>query len=534
MFRILLAQNNKSNIMVIKNALINKTSEIEYIEIPLSVNDIVGNVEMLKPDMLFISCGIDEDTCFSAMEELKEKKLFGKETKNGKNLYIVVISKFDNYDVVRNVFKLGADDCLIEPLNRNAIVDVVEDVMEKVLSDKIKHFQKEVSERKKSEYDVLSEHTLFYNVMFNEDFEKIASNLGDFEDLEEKGFVVTFEIRDLTDYEYLDYIDFQKNLRNRLKKKMKLKMGPMINGRLCVYIKCENSYLSDKVKLNNLLYWTGKEISDLLTSELRGEVYAGVGGVYPIKNICTSYEESLRALIKGESVNVYKENKEKLGGDFRFYKDCVKKLMESIDIGSKECYGHFSRVLDSVEHLEDDEKFDRILLILTFVTCTIKKHSLYEDNITLYVEELKKNFELKHEDINTWAIKRFDNLIQSEKNYSLKEYSGYVSFCVDYIYSNYRKEIVLKEVANMCGVSMQYLSKVFREEAGMSFVDFLNNYRINKAKELMKKSNISIKEVCYAVGYNDPNYFSRIFKKNTGKTPREYISKYNKHINNTD
>lgn len=52
----------------------------------------------------------------------------------------------------------------------------------------------------------------------------------------------------------------------------------------------------------------------------------------------------------------------------------------------------------------------------------------------------------------------------------------------------------------------------------------MTNLRVTKAKELLEDETVSIKEVCYKVGYSDPNYFSKIFKKATGMTPTEYRS----------
>ena len=59
-------------------------------------------------------------------------------------------------------------------------------------------------------------------------------------------------------------------------------------------------------------------------------------------------------------------------------------------------------------------------------------------------------------------------------------------------------------------------------ETGENFIDYLTSLRIIKAEELLKNSDISIKEICFEVGYRDPNYFSRIFKKNIGITPTEF------------
>ena len=67
-----------------------------------------------------------------------------------------------------------------------------------------------------------------------------------------------------------------------------------------------------------------------------------------------------------------------------------------------------------------------------------------------------------------------------------------------------------------------YFSKMFKESTGENFIEYLTNVRIEKAKELLNNTDYSMKEIGIMVGYADPNYFSRTFKKNVGVTPTEY------------
>ena len=95
----------------------------------------------------------------------------------------------------------------------------------------------------------------------------------------------------------------------------------------------------------------------------------------------------------------------------------------------------------------------------------------------------------------------------------------------DYIQKNFQNDLSLDEVSRQLDLSMYYFSKLFKEETGNNFVEYMTNLRMEKAKELLQKDELSMKEICSAVGYSDPNYFSRIFKKNTGATPTEYREK---------
>ncbi|MDR9853612.1 AraC family transcriptional regulator [Paenibacillus sp. VCA1] len=91
-----------------------------------------------------------------------------------------------------------------------------------------------------------------------------------------------------------------------------------------------------------------------------------------------------------------------------------------------------------------------------------------------------------------------------------------------YIRDRFQEEISLEDTAEHVHLNPYYFSKVFKQQTGETFIDYVTRLRIDKAKDLIKNGDLSLKEVCYAVGYKDPNYFSRVFKKVTGVSPSEY------------
>ena len=92
---------------------------------------------------------------------------------------------------------------------------------------------------------------------------------------------------------------------------------------------------------------------------------------------------------------------------------------------------------------------------------------------------------------------------------------------ISYIHSHYSEPIYLGSVADACSISTGYLSHLFSEQMDTTFVNYLNRYRIDRAEELLKEKKLSIKEVAYRTGYQDPNYFSRIFRKIKNLSPSE-------------
>lgn len=93
---------------------------------------------------------------------------------------------------------------------------------------------------------------------------------------------------------------------------------------------------------------------------------------------------------------------------------------------------------------------------------------------------------------------------------------------VSYIDANFDKSLSVKQVSEMFGLTPNYLSQIFKKEVGKNFVSYLNRLRIEKACRLLRESNIKIFEIGSMVGYNDSQYFYRVFKKYMNQTPIEY------------
>lgn len=92
----------------------------------------------------------------------------------------------------------------------------------------------------------------------------------------------------------------------------------------------------------------------------------------------------------------------------------------------------------------------------------------------------------------------------------------------NFIGTHYMEELSMKNVAHAMNYSDAYFCKLFKQCFHVTFSTYLNEYRIKKAREMMVNPRISIKDISYACGYTDSNYFSRVFKRITGQTPTEY------------
>lgn len=98
----------------------------------------------------------------------------------------------------------------------------------------------------------------------------------------------------------------------------------------------------------------------------------------------------------------------------------------------------------------------------------------------------------------------------------------YIREAISFIEQNFQNDITIEDIARYCNLNRSYFGKIFRDTVGKSPQEFLINYRMSKASELLKYSEISIHDISLAVGYNNQLHFSRAFKKIFLISPREW------------
>jgi YesN/AraC family two-component response regulator len=145
-----------------------------------------------------------------------------------------------------------------------------------------------------------------------------------------------------------------------------------------------------------------------------------------------------------------------------------------------------------------------------------------------YIDEISHNFAVQIENTNSTQklkslgvqmLRKYTMLVH---NYSTKGYSPAVGTCMDQLRFHYAAPVSLKDLAKKCSVSPSYLSSRFKKETGMTITEYLQHIRIDHAIKLLNTENISIQQIADACGFQDSNYFIRIFKKYKGISPNQY------------
>ncbi|PKJ52621.1 helix-turn-helix domain-containing protein [Bacillus sp. SN10] len=112
------------------------------------------------------------------------------------------------------------------------------------------------------------------------------------------------------------------------------------------------------------------------------------------------------------------------------------------------------------------------------------------------------------------------------KEYKTKKYSNTITACLNYINNNIYHEISLNALADFLEVNPTYLSKLFKKEVGIPLSQYIQRERIEEAKKLLTLTSYSLSDICLWLNFNDQSYFTRVFKKITEMTPKQYREKH--------
>ena len=109
-----------------------------------------------------------------------------------------------------------------------------------------------------------------------------------------------------------------------------------------------------------------------------------------------------------------------------------------------------------------------------------------------------------------------------DQSISIETDSRRIAMIISYVHQNYMNRITLDDIGELVKMSPEGVSRFFKSKTRQTFLNFLNNYRLNHVIDLMLKTDDFISEICYACGFNNISNFNRFFKKKIGMTPSDY------------
>jgi two-component system response regulator YesN len=133
------------------------------------------------------------------------------------------------------------------------------------------------------------------------------------------------------------------------------------------------------------------------------------------------------------------------------------------------------------------------------------------------------------EQLTLWMSRIIDKFTECVFDLQDVKHIDVIYKSIEYIRRNYMKKVTLDEVSENAALSPSYFSRIFKKEMKTSFNSYLNNVRIEMSKKLLFDEDIPLSDIAMLVGFEHQSYYSKIFKQNTGISPRQYREKRSKH-----
>ena len=456
-----------------------KIEDVVLINTPHNVTD---RIKEEKPNVVFIDIEMGELSGLDIIEQAK---------KEGSDAIFVIVSGHNDFDYARKAIELGAAYYLLKPITTFDVEKVTE-----IILDASKRFKREdISESVDSGVMCLMEKDTFRQYI--------------------KGISPsTQNIRFIVALSQLRIID---------------DMLMLLSGALISYL---------KIGVDKYLFIiNSREISE--NTELMLENLAKV------KQVCMGMSDE----VKGDEYKFYKQACELAYGYFiyqkwAFYKsgnypmNSVYKLIENIAklIEKKNIEKCSLAIRKAPEYFTlNNLNIRHAVELYNAVVLKINAFNYSEVDTEYFsligVDELISEYDDIYSMCEELGMIVSEILSNNYTNIRSNETARMVKKIIDYINKNYNKKISLELLSKEFYVSVSYLCVILKKITGKTFVDYLTGIRMEKAKEMLRESDLSIIKVAEQVGYVDYFYFNKLFKKYEGITPYQYKKSKEKEKN---
>lgn len=488
-----------------------------------------------KPDILIT------DIRMPFMDGLELCKLVKKELPNIK---ILILSGYDEFDYAKEAIRLGVTEYLLKPISSGKLLEALNGVSESIRREKedkdlVHKYMEEMRENTEHEKQKFFEQMIAGNLSMADALEtgkKYEMNLsaGMYNLLL---FRFTLGEENRKSGELLGEAEYAiEKLTERLEYVFEFQRG--VEGWAFLLMADNEEQMSERVKE------LSKDLEEIMKNYSTIAYFGGIGQpVARLRELEESFREAERALaarftmelnriISVEDIRMA-QNVDTLDdieitsfGEIEKTRTMLEKFLNN---GAEDEIDEFVDVYIN-ELPEENLKsvlmrqyiiMDAYIVMMSFC----EKIEGIEGEMQAQSEELKNSMKTIQtlEEIKNYIRMLLKKIIGVRDTISGRRYSDIIEIAKDQIRKTYMSdEISLNTIAAEVGMSPSYFSSIFSKEMGKTFVEYLTEIRMDRAKELLMCSLMKTSEIGYEVGYKDPHYFSYIFKKTQNCTPKEF------------
>ena len=529
MYRVLIADDEGIMRDALKNIIESNFGNECELEFARTGRAVVELAETFRPDIVFMDIQMPGINGIQAIREIRK---FSSQTK------FIIITAYDKFDYAKEAINLNVLDYLTKPVKRALIVDVLERAMREIDVERKKRSDSLKIQEKLETVIPIVENGFVNSMILQEGSSGDLSYYRSLLDIQQEyGYVMLIQFGQ-PDEEGEGLLTapvgmsvraqtFYPELCAICKEFFRCIVGPIMTNRVVLAVPCEENTQEYAQRIQ--IIEQARNMVRKLGGRFEAKFRAGIGKTYRIEELKLSYGEAYRALSQSTSSVAHVDDLAVRGeyvGDYPG--DTERRLFQQVARadwdGARQTANQF---FDWMIRNYYDDREDIQLKVLEFVIWA-ERDAFMNGNIEKYDFHSRKDYLASvlacpdYTSLREWFLQKLEAVCRQGAARREEQSESVISRAKTYIDENFSKELSLDEVSRVVNISPYYFSKLFKEESGENFIEYLTRVRIAHAKELLKRPELSIKEICLMSGYSDPNYFSRIFKKQEDVTPSEY------------
>lgn len=476
MFKVCIADDEKYVLESIQHRVLQCGLDIEIAGTAQNGMEAYELYEKEKPDIFFVD--ISMPVC-GGLEFVERVRRLDKES----TTKFIIVSGYDDFEYMKKAIKNGVVNYIMKPVNQQELYETLEEICRTLQEKRDKEQDSDRNWRFLQEYTEREE--VFHGTLLLIFGNNIVRNMKDCVDNADERRL----LRKLG--------EIGKYLRFHETDNMFLVMIPE------KFLSEQEIYcLWEEIRRLQEIYLVYKKGKNLSVQQMIDEMEITLNGRF--------WQGSMHVLM---SKPIVKADEADLSGLERAIENTREEEWK------KEITGLGKGIFDKKENVSVLKEFYQSVLIL--VANKYRQHN-YEIPEILKEELYPYSLErcMNRQEIQK-KMYEFTRLIH-EKILQESQKNELVEQVIEYLEYHYAEEMNLNDIANEFFVAPNYLYKKFKEKKDMTVMQYLENIRMHKAEELLRNTNISVTAVAGMTGYNDSNYFARIFKKNYGLSPREF------------
>ncbi|MCG1023323.1 response regulator [Sutcliffiella horikoshii] len=457
------------------------------------------------PDLILMDIKMPGMNGLEAVEQISAK--------HPKTKFIMVTA-YDTFGYVKAAIKLGVKDYILKPSKISEIKSTVGKVLEQIEQEKAQQAKNQLQEAALEKTLTLVETDVVTQLLFDHVHEVHVDMLVEMLDIPSTNEMFAMIVL-LPSGSESNYSMIKKKVRQSKSGWVGALYGNQLP--IIVFRQPDKTYRSQASTL-------AREILSIAKKGYSTDWFIGIGEVCSsLDQVRQSYQDALMATMDSKAMTNYRfytdihSNPDVRNGHLD--KNHQKEYADLIRLGQWDDV--YKNVMSTFQCYENEganllHSQQRMLEVLWIISHLMNEMGV-ETATPLYSVQTTNYRQLRSETRQLLEVMKqsFDdhyNHLEADTIQQIKQY----------IMDHSHQDISLDTLARKVGLSPIYISKMFKEKQGINYIDFLTECRMEKAKRLMSDLDKSIKEITFEVGYHDPNYFSKVFKKMTNVSPKEY------------